>query len=882
MATAAEEDGAFRTRPNFKASIEEPCQTMAVLQQRSVENGSPGNSECLTGPASATAVAAAKTVGDGGEERARSMSDIIAEAMRENGVQQQRRVEIINEGDWPRKSQSTSAPTLALVSLSPPPPPPPPPPPSPMPMTSTLKMKTMPSEITVEVTEGQAQREPLAAVLAPPPPASEFPDKTPHSDGVDKSSSRVAVVIPETTARNDIGVARAMAEALLDEGYMAPAASKSTGSGPISPSARVARSDILVTKTLEDMELRSNGGEPSREASSSPHETSSSTIVSNLACSRGVAHHKMSDTKSGAPAGRRGGVDAPFGHAIIIEEHVRAVAETSVNNTRKDADRSMELHVGLNGIHASAMANVGRKSGGKAKASGGSTGPGYSSCTTAGQHEEAQGLTKTAQAPPASAPSAPAVGAPIAAASTTLAEPVAKTAVGDARIGWGAGEAAGVGDGFLSLQGGRSSLTTLASFAGIVARANMSLPSRVGGAAPGRDALKPPSSGSSAPEEFVLLQEEQGAEETGSHEEGDDTVSGTVYGEAGRTFQGSTDPCRVLGGGGLFRLRDSFVGESSVASSRAPATDEEGELVPEASEAVEEGGSLGGGSGDEDGSWAVAPGLDGTGLSEAEGGWGHVDGNECVEEVHYDDEEDRENGVTKEASVGVSNGMPKASSGTKPPLNGCCGVGVNQDPVALKPEPETGETDQSELFVVNGERKPVDELTRNRSICVEGTPARFPTDAVADTEQDIGDKGGSSHPIQEAHAALAVTAVEEVVDTSDPSASAPVEGTHDEGEFEERLDGVSGVEQAWGELVEGVVKEKVPGSELPKPDEVVGADDTTLTGVAFARDEVRGDENGSTVSEHSGDDKCLLQDGCQSNREESQPGKKSRNGTPVF
>lgn len=869
MATAAEDDGAFRTRPNFKASMEEPCQTIAVLQQRSVENGTPGNSECLAGPAVA---AAAKAVSDGGEERARSMSDIIAEAMRENGVQQQRRVEIINEEDWPRKSQSTSAPpTLSLPSLSPPPPPPPPPP-SPMPTTSTLKMKTMPSGVTIEVTEGQVQREPLVAGLAPPPPASEFLDKTPHPDSVDKRSSRVAVVIPETTARNDIGVARAMAEALLDEGYMAPAASKSTGSGPTSPAAPVTRSEILVTKTSVDMELRSDGGKPSREASPSPHETSSSAIVSNLAYSRGVAHNKMSDTKNMAPAGRRGGVDAPFGHAIIIEEHVRAVAETSaVNITRNDADRSVELHVGLNGIHASAMGNVGRKSGGKAKASGSSTSPGYSSWTTAGQHDEVQDLAKTAQAPPALAPSPPVVGAAISTDSTTPAEPVAKTATGDARIGWGAGEAAGVGDGFLSLQGGRSSLTTLASLAGMVARANMSLPSRVGGAAPGRDALKRPSSGISAPEEFVLLQEEQDADETGSHEEGDDVVSGTVHGEAGRTFQASTDPCSVLGGGGMFRLRDSFVGDSSVTSSRAPATDEEGEVVTEASEVVEGGGDLGGGSGDGDGSWAIAPGLDGTGLSEAEGGWGHVDGNECVEEVHYDDEEDREKGVNEEDSVGVSNDMPKASSGMKPTSNGWCGVGENQYPVASKPEPKTVETDQS-----------VDGLTKNRSLCVEETPARFPTDSVADMEPDVCDKSGSSHLIQEAHEALAVTVDEEVDAASDPSGAASIEGTGDEGEFKERQDGVSGIEQAWGELVEGVVKERAPGSELPKPAESVDADDTTLTGVAFARDEIGGDENRSTVSESSSDEKCLLKDSCQSSREESQPGKKSRYGTSIF
>lgn len=891
MATAAEEDGAFRTRPSFKASIEEPCQTIAVLQQRSVENGSPGSSDCLAGAAAAATAAAAKTGGDDGEECALSMSDIIAEAMRENGVQQQRRVEIVNEGDWPRKPTSTSAPpALALLSLSPPPPPPPPP--SPMPMTSTLKMKTRSSGITVEGTEGQVQREPLAAGLSPPAPASEFPDKTTHSDGADKSSSRVAVVTPETTARNEIGVARAMAEAILDEGYMAPAASKSIGSGPISLAVGVAGSEILVTKTSVDMELRSDGGEASREASSSPHESCSSAIVSNLACSRGVAHQKMSDTKNGAPAGRRGGVDAPFGHAVIIEEHVRAVAETSTANiTRKDADRSLELHVGLNGIHTSALANVGRKSGGKTNASGGSTDTGYSSCTTAGQPDEAQGLSKTVQAPSTSAPSAPAVGAAVTVASTTAAEPVAKTAAGDARIGWGAGDAAGAGDGFLSLQGGRQSLTTLVSIAGMVARANMSLPSRVGGAAPGRDALKPPSSGSSAPEEFVLLQEEQEEEETVSHREGDDVVSGTVYGEAGRTFQVPTDLCPVLDGSGLFRLRDSFMEGSSVAGSQAPAADEAGEVVPGASEAedptrifydVEEGDGLGGGSGDGDGSWAVAPGLDGTGLSEAEGGWGHVDGNDCLDEIHYDDdEEDREKGVNAEASVGASNGMPKASSSTKPLSNGWCGVGENQDPVAPKPEPEAEETDQSELFIVNDEPEPVDGITRNRSLCVKGTPARFPPDAVADTEPDVRDEDGSRYRIQEARTAPAVTADERVDDASDPSAYASVEGIGDEGEFEERQDDVGGVEQAWGEIVEGVVKERAPGSELAEPAESVGADDTTLIGVAFAGEKVGGDENGSTVREPSGDEECLSKDGYQSSREEGQPGKTSRNGISV-
>ena len=759
MATAAEEEGTFCARSNFKASIEE---TIAVLQHCSIDSGGPGGSEHAIG-ASSTAVATAKTASDGGEERPRSMSDIIAEAMRENGLPQQPQSDIVrNDNDRPRKSTSTAAAAAVATALTSPPSPSPP-----SRLTSAVARRMASPEAPYGETEDpQALRDALSAASAvahaSPAPAGK---PSPAADGIvlNDSDQATSTAIPKASPCCETGVARAMAEAILDEGYMAPSISKHLGAASPTAAATApagaseaaavtaSESDSLNTKVPAGVAMRPVGREPNVEASRNSHEASSTTVPDAPSCSRDTTRSKILETKLGGttpPVTNRGGIDAPFGHAVIIEEHVRAELKTSPRN---QVGRRLGLHVGLNKTHTPAGVNLWRKSGGEAKApNSGSAGAGYSSGITGGSCDDAQGTLKaghaaaTAGAPPAAA-----------AAAKTMAKERGHVARG--------------GDGFLTLQGGRSSLNTLASLAakaGIVARPSM--PSRGGSGAPGRDPSKRSSPDNSTPEEYVLLQQEREAGEAvlsmrgdSASIEGELVVSVAAGRDGGQISQAAAEPGPIRGGDRLFHLRGSLlVEQSSVAVPPAVEEDEEkggdardtetGSPDPafvDAANSVHTGGgdkvvdgdvaSSGGGGG----AWSAAPSRHGIGQSGAGGGWDHVDGNGCLEDVDDDKEEKKVN--DDEDPAVFSSDTPRVSVDVGSPLNELREAGENQGLVAPgrgtepEPEPRAGKLDQSELLVVEDidETEPLDHVQGMRSFGVNGAPAR----CLLGTKADVGD-----------------------------------------------------------------------------------------------------------------------------------------------
>lgn len=660
-----------------------------------------------------------------GKDGARSVADIIAEAMRENGVQHGN-VEVC-EGFWARPSAVRA------------------------------QLADIPEVAAAAAPAGSA----AAAAIVPSCASVGGEYSLDGGEAVDLGTIGVAA----GAAGEQPGgvVARAMAEAILDEGYMASAADVAA-----STMQSTATSPSIVCGEIQVIQTNQVRSPPSNVASRcsadidnasldvvsrrSPDVGSTSVVPPAATAATGVGsvdkqdvggtHAVAVDADDAAvedpaigacpPSGESGGLAAaaaaaqqstvsaidpsfaPFGHAVIIEEHVRATAE--IADTVAPGDGNTGAHgQHLPGIDS--QVDVGRGVGslsvvndGEAKRDD-ATKVETEHCHAAGREVRFDGQASFRKPEPAGAGAGPAVVAKI------LEKPAASRATE-----WSIDEPGG--DGFLVLNGGRS--VELDSLPGYVCRVT-TMGGEAAAAAPLPASVKHAvSPGTSPSEEYILLHELEG-EDSGAQAVRRRATTGNARPKPLDPASGPTS-----GGGGSSLKghpaeRKSGAGKASSAPSSADHVTAFGPAI----------------EGDVDNFWL--PRVQGVGLPEALGGWGHVDDDGRLADDDTDgnnnnNTEDQDVDNTARAFKGRNGGgvVGRGSDGRS-----SMGVVFDTDVDATEEEEEDGNDPM--LFVLGDDGEHLDGLPGERSLYLAGSGVGYDDDRIVGggcEEKEVNEMGG--------------------------------------------------------------------------------------------------------------------------------------------
>ena len=947
------EGGTFPRSEPSKESIEAATTAAAAVgllqqKQRSFANGNRPSSAApgvyLGDAATVVAVCEGNSGsgrGSGVEEGARSVSDIIAEAMRDTTSIVRNKRDVVENG---AEGGVWTGPDEKSVVL-------------------TAKPRSAP--VLPEVPAG-AQAAP-ASTCTPVQQSFVSPEKTnvksggglepggaggvrgaetgsaaPGGGGVGEDGLEGAV-LSETTLRTEHSVKRAMAEAILDEGYMsssstvsstAACALRSSIVGPphccpgnqgnggskvalqgegmaclavdaskcitaaatrgssssvnscamtsLSPpltqttpkrwsqSGIVERAGVAepaaigITTTVMDRASSVDDAPPTLPALQERRAAAAEAAAASEAALAG-AFSPRSDYAAAAAGTRgyagRGGVDAPFGHAVIIEEHVQAVAAvttpaaatsataaavaifadapTSPLDPASTAELAEGAVLSLSGPcpagipvicgDTAAVAN-GRACGVEGSVEGAAVVE-----ATAAATADADSISGCCSASNRGHPKAGPNGELGGGWAGRIADDAEGAASGGA-IGAtdGVEVGGGGGDGRLVLKGGRTSaVSKLASLAA----------SAVMAGAAGRGWGKPPSSmtpSSPAPEEYIFLQEKEEGEGEEAGKEGEGGGRGIAGDGAGvgsgkaMLWSPSTRGVVSCGGGGLVpSVGDNCASERDATAAVDPANAVvgggagRGRSGPadkkEEPDSALSGTTTGGArcAGDESCySWPVV--VQGMGLSRALGGWGHVESNGLSKggkKAGVEEDEDEEERLVVGASSGFENvhGDSSARESCSPWGNGREKGDVYREG-SSSPEEEGGVPGGPVLFAVEDGEEPLDGLPGERSLYSgigngvgqAGAATAAVTSAAGEEAVAVSGVGGEENEEGEEGGGGAVVAG----DGCDRVDCAPADATAGRGVAGHAdLLGVevddSTFDQSWNDLVEGVADEGV-------------------------------------------------------------------------